>query len=687
MMRLVTVLSLALYYLSTPGVQRVSARSVSLLFENDGDWENLDNRTSALLFYDPETLDDAFQVCQGFDETLFNNENLSDIWNKLSYLKYQGVFNEHTKFWVASESNDGGSVLAPFTSMSSTSNVNADDSQKLPFICSNSAPLTSQVNTDFPSLPKTNVTSNEIVFTGVRDHLTFRFMGVPYASPPTASLRFRYPEPWKGTYVNATGFQSACLQFGSFANNDAGLNPWGVSENCLFLNIYTSYLPSSPSKAAPLRPVLFWIHGGGNLNGMGSDETFDGGPLVSRGDVVLVTINYRLNIFGFLGLNTSDSAIPGNFAMADKIAALHWVQEHIADFGGDPEKVTIFGQSAGGWSIVDLLKSPKASGLFHAAISQSGGSGTFTTAEAVYEMVEPYLTPLCDLKQQTGTELLQCLQALPAEVLLNITNFAGSWSTVLDGVYALDSAVNQMALGPDAVNSVPFMLGFMPEEGQSLLGSTISPNATDFEQSLLNTLGSTLAQDVLQSGLWTINEDFDVYNATIIAYTDWFLTCPAENMIAAASKSTAFPAMYIYSMQHAYGLSFYDPFDLCTFPVGDPQPYYRCHSGDLYEVFGTYHIFSQPLRIPADISYTDLVQDIWTAFARTGDPNPDLADLAARGPAYQSTLRLLQDTKWVWPKYDEVSMQIASLEYPELMTIRGLPDDLNGRCAVITAGS
>lgn len=121
------------------------------------------------------------------------------------------------------------------------------------------------------------------------------------------------------------------------------------------------------------------------MNGMGSDETFDGGPLVSRGDVVLVTINYRLNIFGFLGLN--DTAIPGNYAMADKIAALRWVKDHVADFGGDPEKVTIFGQSAGGWSIVDLLKSPKAAGLFHAAISQSGGSGTFTTAEEVYKMV------------------------------------------------------------------------------------------------------------------------------------------------------------------------------------------------------------------------------------------------------------------------------------------------------------
>ncbi|GAW01696.1 alpha beta-hydrolase [Lentinula edodes] len=448
-MRLVTIPLLTAYLsnLFTPGVQGVSGGSVSLLFENDGNWENLANRTSALLFSDPETFDDATQVCQDFDENLLNIEGLSDIRDKLSYLRYQGEFNEHTKFWVASNTTGGGSAIAPFAPNSSASNTGS--SQKLPFLCSNSAPLTSQVDTDFASLPQTNVTSNGIVFAGVRDHLTFRFMGVPYASSPTGTLRFQYPVPWNRTYVNARGFRPACLQFGSFANNDAGLNPWGISEDCLFLNIYTSYIPSSSIRPASLRPVLFWIHGGGNLNGMGSDETFDGGPLVSRGDVVLVTINYRLNIFGFLGLN--DTAIPGNYAMADKIAALRWVKDHIADFGGDPEKVTIFGQSAGGWSIVDLLKSPKAAGLFHAAISQSGGSGTFTTAEEVYKMVVPFLSPLCN---ETGTELLKCLQGLPANVLLNITNFAGSWSTVIDGIYALDSAVNQMALGSDAVNSV-----------------------------------------------------------------------------------------------------------------------------------------------------------------------------------------------------------------------------------------
>ncbi|KAF5366642.1 hypothetical protein D9757_011882 [Collybiopsis confluens] len=709
-----SIVALVTLISSEASAQATQERSVSLLFENDGNWEKFGEHSSALLFYDPETLDGASRICQELNENLFKLEDVPDVINKLSYLKHLGEFEENTQFWVGSDSSTLGSSLSPFSSNPSA----VSTSKKLPFLCSNSAPLTSQVDTEFSILPKTNVTSNGVEFTGVRDHLVFRFMGVPYAAPPVGRLRFEYPQAWNGPFVNATAFRPACLQFGAFANNDAGLNPSGISEDCLYLNVYTSYIPSSSSaRPAPLRPVCkflhplvvlslmstaigsvgtfscnqstctdarhsFWIHGGANINGMGSDETFDGGPLVSRGDVVLVTINYRLNIFGFLGLN--DSAIPGNYAMADKIAALGWVKEHIADFGGDPEKVTIFGQSAGGWSIVDLLKSPKAAGLFHAAISQSGGSGVFMTGQQVFEMVEPFLSPLCG---GSGAEFLTCLRALPAGTLLNITNFVGAWTTVIDGVYALDSAVNQMAMGPDAVNSVPFMLGFMPEEGQSLLGTSISPNTSDFNQSLVLALGPTLAQNVSESGLWTISSSFDPYNATVSAYTDWSLTCPAENMIASASKSGAFPALYVYSMQHAYGLSFFDPFELCTFPVGMPQPYYRCHSGDLYEVFGTYHIFSEPVRIPADIFYTNLVQDLWTSFARAGDPNPDKKDLAARGPAYESTLTLLDATNWVWPRYDRKLMQIASLEYPELIVAGGLPDEANGRCALITSAS
>lgn len=154
-------------------------------------------------------------------------------------------------------------------------------------------------------------------------------------------------------------------------------------------------------------------------------------------------------------------------------------------------------------------------------------------------------------------------------------------------------------------------------------------------------------------------------------------------------------------MQHAYALSFFDPYDLCTFPVGHIQPYYRCHSGDLYEVsfskflliclkqkfqvFGTYYIFDQPVRIPEDIFHTALIQDLWTSFARTGNPNPDQQDLAARGPAYASTLQILKETSWVWEQYNNETMFRASLDYPDLGVLRGLPDAADGKCAVVTA--
>jgi carboxylesterase type B len=149
---------------------------------------------------------------------------------------------------------------------------------------------------------------------------------------------------------------------------------------------------------------MFWIHGGGNLFGTGSDATFDGGSLATRADAVVVTITHRLNIFGklsdfsrcdhianhvvrkigFLALN--DTNITGNYALADKIASLQWVQEHIAAFGGDPNRVMIFGQSAGGWSVVDLVVSPKAAGLFSSAISLSGGSGSLQTIDEATAM-------------------------------------------------------------------------------------------------------------------------------------------------------------------------------------------------------------------------------------------------------------------------------------------------------------
>ncbi|KAF5372235.1 hypothetical protein D9758_005062 [Tetrapyrgos nigripes] len=661
------------------GADAAQGRSVSLLFENDGVWVDFAKKPSALLFHDALTSHEAAAVCKENNETLLSRDSLSSFTNQLSYLQATGQIQQDDVLWISTFSDNASDAMAVSFNKNS-SNAQADaTSATHPFLCTNSAPHTVEVDTDFSSSPKTTVTSGGTTFTGTRDHLTFRFMGIPYAQPPVGVLRFQPPEKFNGTSVDATGFKPACLQLGSFANNDIGLNPWGISEDCLILNVFTSFIPGNPSSdRSQLKPVLFWIHGGANTGGTGSDSTFDGGPLVSRGDVVVVTINYRLNIFGFLALN--DGVVTGNYALADKIAALEWVKENIAAFGGDPDRVLIFGQSAGGWSIVDLLRSPKAAGLFHRAVSHSGGSSTFITQEQAQANTKPFISQFCN---GTGEERLQCLQALPAETLLNITTRLGSWPSVQDGVFVIEEAVAQVSRGSGAVNSVPVIAGFMPEEGQSLMGTAVSPNATDFNASLITVVGSEIAQAVLESGLWEITDEFDVYNATTNVDTDRTLTCAGVNLIHAAAKSRAFPSMYVYNMLHGYGLSFFNPFGLCTFPVGEPQPYYRCHSGDLYEIFGTYYIFDQPPRLPNDFSFTNLLQDLWTSFARTGNPNPSLDFLKSRGPAYESTIKILEETGWVWPEFSEHKETMAALEYPELGFEDGLPDDRNGKCAVI----
>ncbi|KAF7335662.1 Carboxylic ester hydrolase [Mycena venus] len=610
-----------------------------------------------LLFYDAATYDDAVATCKAYNETLLSSTSLKALTKQFTYLEYLKDATPTTRYWVSTgDTTQKHFSIAP---LSSSHLSQAPTTEKLQFLCTNSAPHTTKVDTDFSSSPRNTVMSNGVIYTGTRDHLTFRFMGIPYAQPPVGPLRFQYPQPFNGTSVDATFFKPVCLQFGFFGSDDFGLMPWGNSEDCLTLHVFTPYIPSNKSsESAPaLKPVLFWIHGGGNTQGTGEDATFDGGSLVSRTDSVVVTVDHRLNIFGYLGL---DDTIKGNYAIADKVAALQWVHDNIAAFGGDPERVMIFGQSAGGSSVIELVRTPKARGLFSAAISQSGGGSPVQNYTAAAAAVVPALNVFCN---STGAERLACLQALPAETILNITNTVTSWNGVVDGVYVPNDTISQVSQGPSGVNSVSYMAGFMPEEGQSLLQETIAPNMTDFNPGAV--VGTELGAKVLTSGLWNISDSFTPYNATIDVYTDFLLTCPAEEMITAAAAAHTFPSLYVYEMQRGYALSYYNPYNLCTFPVGDVEPpYYRCHSGDLYEVFGTYHIFDQPVRNTRDISYTTMIQDMWASFARTGNPNPPAAYLKARG--YESTLEVL--SRWMWPQYTAGTGNVAQLQYPGVAT-------------------
>ncbi|KDR12774.1 Esterase FE4 [Zootermopsis nevadensis] len=234
----------------------------------------------------------------------------------------------------------------------------------------------------------------------------FAFQGIPYANPPVGELRFQPPqakEPWSGV-LDATKEAPVCVQRGIYP----GDNEIRGQEDCLYLNVYTPRMPDSTLGVVPL-DVMFWIHGGGWFNGSGNTDFYGPQYLLDK-DIILVTINYRLGTIGFI--STEDAACPGNNGMKDQVAALRWVRDNIAAFGGNPSSVTIFGESAGGASVHYHMLSPASKGLFHRAISQSGnalGVWAFTPKGRPKYLAEK-VADLFDCPAQPSTELISCLR-------------------------------------------------------------------------------------------------------------------------------------------------------------------------------------------------------------------------------------------------------------------------------------
>ncbi|KAH8660096.1 carboxylesterase [Xylariales sp. PMI_506] len=667
---LVGVTGLRAAAISSRGDSATVTQRSAVLYQNNGNWTAHAENPSAILFFDPVSFTDAQDICASNGESLINESDLETFKLPLQYQAYLGSISASEKYWVASSS--------------------ASDCQVRPFICTNTAPYVAEVQAPFYSFPKVGVLSNGTTYVGVRDHLAYRFLGLPYALQPVGDLRLAYPIEWytnETNYVlNATTYGPTCPASGGYYDgNTYGLNPWGNSEACLLMNIFTPYLPGSQNPDnKTLKPVLFWLHGGG---GTAMDATFDGASLASRSDVVLVSINWRGSNFGSLSFN--DGFVDGNYGIADIVMGLQFVRDHIKAFGGDPDKVTVFGQSAGGESAMAIVKSPKANGLFWAAILMSAAIGPAVTQEEVSNVTVPAVAKVCG--DAVGAERLACLRALPLdEFMSNITwSVAPGWRNVdsgaiIDGVWIANNSVAAAKAGQ--LNRIHYMMGSMPEEGESLLGTNIYPNATDFNTTLYsvagtNTNSNSYPEDwpplVESSGLWTNGSDpINAYNMTINAYTTVHLTCPGQQFLHAAYQYNAFESIYYYNNLRAYALSFYNPWGLCSFPVGEPNtPYYRCHSGDLYQVFGSYQIFDLPVRTPDDIGHSNLQQDLWGAFARTGNPNPDKDYLEARG--YAGALALFDRVQW--PQFNGSSGAI-NLDYPN-PSIGALP--WADKCSVV----
>jgi para-nitrobenzyl esterase len=283
------------------------------------------------------------------------------------------------------------------------------------------------------------------------------FKGVPFAAPPVGELRWRPPQPAKNWEAVRTAdkFSANCMQRaaggGAFPPYGGDRTATEMSEDCLYLNIYTT-----AASANDKRPVMVWIHGGAYTSGAGA--IYQGEDLARKG-VVVVTVNYRLGVFGFFAHSelTKESAnhSSGNYAFLDQIAALTWVQKNIAAFGGDSSRVTIFGESAGSWSVNNLVATPLAKGLFQRAIGESGAQFTITRTLADAEQAG------AKFAETAGAASLSALRAMPAAALNSANGFQTS-ATVEGWVFPQD-VMTIFKTGKQ--NDVPVIIGSNANEG------------------------------------------------------------------------------------------------------------------------------------------------------------------------------------------------------------------------------
>ena len=444
------------------------------------------------------------------------------------------------------------------------------------------------------------------------------FLGLPFAAPPVGDNRFKPPRPaasWNGVReANAYGPQ--CPQF----NQGSGLFDEKASEDCLTLNVW-----SPAAKGAP-RPVMVWIHGGAFILGSGSEPTYQGRNLAEAGDVVVVTVNYRLGPLGFLAhpaLTTEDGARPssGNYGILDQQAALAWVKANIAAFGGDPGNVTLFGESAGGMSVCAQLVAPGAKGLYHRAIDQSGPCLAFPLpSRAIWEAQGEALAKAAGcagdaaairacLRKKTPKEILT---ALPRRLEL-IFGEGASWTPHLDGVVLPEQTSAALKAGQGA--KVPLLIGANRDEGKLFLALGAK---VDTEMQLRAALGSLYPPAVTDK---------------IIAFYKPKAPTPKDQALAALNDAFVCDARRVARLHEAAGQSvfyyhFSRPFKWIFPDLG------AFHSAEIPFIFDNPYVFISITE--EDRPLAKAMQGYWTRFARAGNPNPDPLRNTIQWPAYRA---------------------------------------------------
>jgi para-nitrobenzyl esterase len=459
------------------------------------------------------------------------------------------------------------------------------------------------------------------------------FFGVPFAAPPTNERRWRAPAdpiPWTGVR-EAVAFSKACPQIAPLL---AGKTlDW--DEDCLYLNIWTPSLDATAKL-----PVMVWIHGGGLVNGSGVESIYSGKYISEKGQVVAVTVNYRLGQLGYLGhpaLAVEQNGRSGNYGLLDQIRALQWVQANVAQFGGDPGNVTVYGESAGALSTCALLASPRADGLFHRAVMESGGCpgyGTYVrpekTAMGVEGAEEQGVRYATALGCGNDGDTLACMRAKsPGDVLSTLPAVSGVLSQGERYGFTVDgdalSETPEASTSSGAFHHVPTLLGTNADEGTIFVASIAVPTDAAYGAYVHGIFPGAKGDAVLAQ---YPSASFVSPKAALAALvTDAIFACPARRK---ARDIAMYSPVYLYqfttipSYARALGLGAF-------------------HGSEIDFVLGTLRDRASGSPTAEELALSDAMLGYWSRFAKAGDPN---------GGAI------------IWPKYDAVGDSNLELATP-----------------------
>jgi para-nitrobenzyl esterase len=476
-----------------------------------------------------------------------------------------------------------------------------------------------------PTDPIVQIDSGRLSATSGADGVT-AFKGIPYAKPPIGDLRWRAPqppEPWAGVR-RADTFGPRCVQPSRRENSISYYGPEQESEDCLFLNVWTA-----AAGAGEKRPVMVWLHGGAFYVGSGAIALFDGAYLANRGTVV-VTVNYRLGRLGFLAHPelTRESGFSGNYGLLDQIAALQWVKHNIAAFGGDPDCVTVFGQSAGSISGSLLMASPLAKGLFHRVIGQSGAlfgpvAESCNTGDSIQSLAAAERTGF-EFARALGARSLAELRARPAREIQFSHRRGGTGSgannnpsdpargvfdtnwPIVDGRVLPESPFDLFAHGRQ--NDVPLLAGVVANEGATM-PSIDTLHA--FEAQARADFGEG-ADRFLQ--LYSAGSDSQARDAsrTAFSYRNFYWQNFCWMRLQA---STGKAPIYAYEFTHAPPIP-----ARATYDENATDKFGAFHGSEIPYIFRTFGVRDWAWT-EADATLADTISSYWRNFARTGDPN------------------------------------------------------------------